>query len=363
MTDTNRAQLKDLLFSLLREIGPSGREGRAAKKWQQHASQFGVVRKDVNGNSYVEPRSTVAYNPAPTAHRIVLTAHIDEIGFVIQSIDDSGVLWIDEVGGWDAQVLAGQRVVILHEGAEVCGVVGRPAIHLIEESELGKASKIKDLWIDIGAVSKEDAERRVSIGDMGVVDVQPLELSDTRWASRAMDNRVGSCVVLEAFRRLVSEGCGMPVSAVVTSMEEVGLRGAKTAVEATKADIVIAVDVTFATDVGEPDKKQLGEHALGSGPVITRAAFHSPVLEALLIKAAKDLGIKYTTQAAGYSTGTDADAFSLGGRGVATGLVSVPLRHMHTPGEVVDFNDIEATVQLLVAFCKLVTADTDLQDR
>src|SRR5918997_867110 len=294
------------------------------------------------------------------AARVMLSGHIDEIGLIVTHIDEKGLLRFTGVGGWDPQVLVGQRVRIQTKAGEVVGVIGKKAIHVMEPEERKKVSEIKGLWIDIGAKDGDEAKGMVRVGDVGVVDQDLLELPNDRIASRSLDNRMGAFVVLEALRLLSEEeGVNAEVVAVASVQEEIGLYGARGAAFGLDPDAAIAVDVTHATDTPGIPKNEHGDHALGSGPVITRAANLSPVVTDGLIEAAESEDIAYTLEADSRSTSTDADAIQFTRAGIATGLVSAPNRYMHSPNEIVALEDLENCACLIAAYVKGLKKDTD----
>ena len=343
----------EFLKRLLSTPGPSGNEGAAAKIWREEAKGFAEVRGDRMGNSF----ATLNAGGSP---KVMLSGHIDEIGLMVTHIDDKGLLRFTGVGGWDPQVLVGQRVRLQTEKGEVVGVIGKKAIHVMEPEERKKVSEIKSLWIDVGAKDADEAKGMVRIGDVGVVDQDLLELPNERIASRSLDNRMGAFVVLEALRLLSEEeGVGAEVVAVASVQEEIGLYGARGAAFGLDPDAAIAVDVTHATDTPGVSKNENGDHALGSGPVIKRATNLSPLVSEGLIAAAEGADIEYTLEADSRSTGTDADAIQFTRAGIATGLVSVPNRYMHSPNEMVDLEDIEACAKLIAAYVKGLGEDTD----
>ncbi|MGE0159577.1 MAG: M42 family metallopeptidase [Gemmatimonadales bacterium] len=352
----------DLAFleRLLDAAGPSGFEIRAARVWRQEAERLAdEVSVDVYGNSFA------SLNPAG-APRVMLAGHIDEIGLQITHIDDDGYLYVAEIGGWDPQVLVGQRVRILAREVAVTGVIGKKAIHLIEREERDKASKTKQLWVDVGASSRaEVASLGVRVGDPMVLDQAMVRLGADRIASRAIDNRIGAFIVLEALRMLTRARLQSSVIAAATVQEEIGYSGggARTSAYALEPDLAIVVDVTFSSDVPDVDKKEVGERRLGSGPVLTRgSASHDSLFEALA-RIAEAEGIPYTVQAAPKATRTDADGIYLTRRGVPTALVSVPNRYMHSPNEVVSLEDVRNTARLIAAFARSVGSATDFTPR
>lgn len=354
----NAAPALDLSFleRLLDAPGPSGFESRPAREWRREASGFAEVRADVVGNSYAAWQE----DARPLA---LLAGHVDEIGLQVTHVTKEGLLRFGTIGGWDPQVLVGQRVRILAKDGDVPGVVGRKAIHLIEPEERKKAAKVPKLWIDVGASSREElAEMGVRVGDPAVLGTGMVRLAGDRIASRAVDNRVGAFVVLEALRLLAGggKGCVAGAVAVATAQEEIGYSGggARASAFGLAPDVALVVDVTHATDVPGVEKAEVGDHALGGGPVLTRGSSTHPQVFEMLAQAAEAEDIPYTIQAAPLRTSTDADAIHLARGGVPTGLVSVPNRYMHSPSETVAVSDLFHAARLLAAFVRLLDAET-----
>lgn len=343
----------DFLKKLLSVPGVSGYEAGVAHFWREEAARFSEVRADRLGNSFA------ALNPDGTP-KVMLSGHIDEIGLIVTHIDDEGFIYFAGVGGWDSQVLVGQRVGIQTKNGPVTGVIGKKAIHLMDAEDRKKVSEIKSLWIDIGARNGEEARELVRVGDSAVLDQDLLDLPNGRLASRSIDNRIGAFVVLEALR-LFSEAGELTagVVAVASVQEEIGAYGARASAYSTNPEVAIAVDVTHATDTPGSSKQEHGDHALGSGPVITRAPVLSGTVTDGLISAAERENIPYTLEAAGRYTGTDADVIQFSRAGVATGLVSVPNRYMHSPNEIVEIKDLEDSARLIAAYVKGLKADAN----
>ncbi|MDT8436475.1 MAG: M42 family metallopeptidase [Gemmatimonadota bacterium] len=339
--------MRDTLRRLLDAPGPSGFETAAAAAWRDEAERFADrVWSDVHGNSFAEIRP----DGAPV---VMLAGHIDEIGLIVHYIDDDGFLWVQGVGGWDPQVLVGQRVDILAREGPVTGVVGRKAIHLIRREDGDKAVKLKELWIDIGAASGDEARARVAVGDVAVIRSDTLELANGLLAARSIDDRVGAAVVLEALRLAAAGDCRARVVAVATVQEEIGYiagGGARTGAYGVRPDVGIVVDVTHATDHPTVDRKEHGDVKLGGGPVLSRGAALNPVVLRRLVEAAEATGIDVQLQALPSMTGTDADAVRMSRAGVATGLVSVPDRYMHSPNQIVSLEDVEKAAELIAGF-------------
>jgi endoglucanase len=350
----------DFLKRLLDAPGPSGFETAAARVWRAEAEGIADrVSVDVSGNS-----SAALGAGGP---RVMLAGHIDEIGLMITHVDDDGFLYVDGIGGWDPQVLIGQRIRFLTRAGHVVGVVGKKPIHLMKPDEKEKAARLQDLWVDVGAKDRAAAlERGIRVGDPGVVDCTLLELGGGLIASRAVDNRIGAFVVLEVLRALAAgERPGAEVVAVATTQEEIGFHGggARASAYALDPRVALVVDLTFSSDAPGIEKKQVGDHKLGSGPVLARGSAIHPLVFERLAETAEAEGIPYTIQASPRFTSTDADAIYLQRAGVATGVVSVPNRYMHSPNEVVSIDDIEATVRLMAAFCRGMKDDDDFIPR
>jgi putative aminopeptidase FrvX len=338
----------DVLRRLLTAPGPSGHEQAPAAVFRDACAEFAEVTHDTVGSTVARVAGT---GGGPV---LAIVGHIDEIGLIVHHIDDDGFLWFTSVGGWDPTILVGQRLEIATRNGPVTGVVGKKPIHLLQEEERRKAPELKHLHIDIGAKDGDDARSLVRVGDVAVIAGEPVELPNDRVISRSMDNRLGCFVAYEA-ARLVAEAGGAPgdVAAVAAVQEEVGdFGGARVATFALEPAIAIAVDVTHATDVPGGDPKVEGEHGLGSGPAISRGSTINPKVFDLLAETAEAEGIAYTLEVSAGTTSTDMDAMYLSRAGVATGLVSIPLRYMHTPTEIVDLADVEQCARLLAAFAR-----------
>jgi endoglucanase len=341
-----------LLDKLLRAPGPSGYEAPAAAAWREAAS-FATLSSDGIGSSVARI--------GEASPLLAVVGHIDEIGLVVRHIDENGILWFAPVGGWDPQILVGQRVEVQGPGGPVPGVVGRKPLHLLDADQRKKVVELKSLHIDIGAGDRDEAAAMVRVGDPVVIAGEPLQLAGGRSVSRAMDNRLGAYVALEALRRCNERGqLTASLAAIAAVQEEIGLFGARTSTFAVEPDLAIVVDVTHATDAPGIDEKELGSHALGSGPVIYRGATLSPRVFELLVEAAEGVEMPHTVGATGNSTSTDADAIQFARSGVPTGLVSIPLRYMHSPVEMVQLADVEAAVELIVAFAERLSDEIDL---
>jgi endoglucanase len=347
------------LKRLLDTPGPSGFEGPAARVWREEAATFAdVVTSDVAGNSMAE------VNPggSPT---IMLDGHIDEIGVIVQYIDDDGIVYFSPIGGWDCQVLVGQRIRFSGRSGDVIGVVGKKPIHLQKASDREVASKFTDLWVDIGATTRAEADARLQVGDPGVIDSRTMDFPNNRLVSRSIDDRIGAFVVLEALRRYAQNPGPARVVAAATTQEEIAWHGGGAIVctNCINPKMAICVDVTFATDHPGMEKKEIGDHKVGGGPVLSRGAMLSPVVFELLRATADRHQIPFSLHAAGRDTATNADAIHISREGVATALVSIPNRYMHSPNEMVSLDDVDRTATLIAEACRQITPTTDFTAR
>lgn len=345
-------------FGFLRRLldtpGPSSFEAAPARLWRAEAQRFAdQVEADVAGNSFARLEGT-------GGPQVMFAGHIDEIGVMVTHIDDDGYLSFDTIGGWDHQVFVGQRVVLLGRSGQVTGVVGKKAIHLMEREERDKVSKVEDLWIDIGAATRAEAEARIRIGDPGVLAAGVIEFPNGRLVSRCIDNRIGAFVVLEALRQLAENRSPATVTAVATTREEIAATGggARTSANRLEPQVAIVIDVTHATDYPGIEKRRHGDLRLGGGPAISRGASVSEIVFEMLVETAEAEKIPYKIEAASRDTHTDAEAIFNAHRGVATGLVSIPNRYMHSPNEMVALEDLDRTARLLAAFARKLAPET-----
>jgi len=346
-----------VLLELLQARGASGREQAPAKVWLEAASAFAQVSTDLVGTplALVAP----AHGYEAQARRLLVMGHIDEIGLMVTHIDDDGYLWFGEVGGWDPQILIGQRVVIDTREGPVRGVVGRKPIHLLRDEERKKVPETRELHIDIGARDGKQAAETVRVGDTAVIDAEPVQLPNGRLVSRAMDNRLGSYVALEAARQVAQAGGAQwELAAIAAAQEETTFGGSRTSAFALAPDAAIVVDVTHATDAPGIDVKSTGKHELGSGPVIARGSTLHEGLFELLAATARRKRIPFTIEANARTTGTDADAVHASRAGVPTTVVSIPLRYMHSPVELVELKDVANAARLIAETALALRSDT-----
>ncbi|OPL18113.1 MAG: hypothetical protein AVO35_06305 [Candidatus Aegiribacteria sp. MLS_C] len=345
---------KDFLKDLMKESSPSGYETSAAKVWREYAGGFShEVRGDYHGNSYA------VLNPGG-AISVIMSGHIDEIGLMVKSINEQGFLKISPVGGIDPHVIAGQRVYVHTRKGPILGVLGRKAIHLQKKEDREKISEIKDMWIDIGVKDGKEAQKLVDIGDVATIAVGLQKIRRDIYVARGFDDRIGAFAVLEALKLLSKEkGFKHQVTSVATVQEEIGLRGAITSAYNVHPQIGFAVDVTHSSDIPGIDKDLFGDIRLGDGPVIARGPNINPRVFELLARTAKDNKIPHKVIAESRGTGTDANAIQLSRGGIATGLVSIPNRYMHTPVEMVSMDDVENCSLLLAKAIASIKASED----
>jgi putative aminopeptidase FrvX len=343
--------LPDLLERLLTTPGPSGQERAAAAVWREAAASAGEVSFDVLGNSWVRVPGT---GGGPS---LALVGHIDEIAVVVTNLGDDGLAAVRPTSGWDPAVMAGQRVDVLTRGGAVPGVVAAKRGKR-KRGEDRKPVEGDDLFLDVGAKDGDELRSLIRPGDNVIWHGAPMALHGNRIASRAFDNRMGCYVALESARRIAESG-GAPgdVIAVAAVQEEVGdFAGSRTAAFATEPDLAIAIDVTDTSDVRGGDPDDDGKILLGGGPTLSRGPSIHPDVFELLYDTAESEGIPFVVEVTRGTTSTDADAVFLSRAGVATGLVSVPLRYMHSPIETLDLDDLENAVRLIVAFAHRLEA-------
>jgi putative aminopeptidase FrvX len=340
----------DFLKRFVDTPSPSGFERPAQKVWREYVSQFADrVDSDVQGNSI----GIINDGGSP---RVMLIGHCDEIGFMVNYVNDQGYIYFAPIGGVDPKIVPAKRVIIQTEKGPVKGVVGRTAIHMQDKEEQKKIPKIHEFWIDIGAKNKTEALRRISIGDPIVFDGGFDILSGKLAVARGFDDKMGAFAVAEALRILSrSKRLKAAVYGVASVQEEISFAGAHTSAFHIKPDVAIAVDVTNATDTPGVSRERYGEMKLGKGPAIDKGSSVSPAVEEMLKSVAGKRKIPFQTGASPRWTGTDADAVFVSRGGVACGLVSVPNRYMHTPVEVLHLGDLEQCSKLMAAFCQELT--------
>ncbi len=347
-------QLLDFFTELLESPSPSGFEQPTQKVFKQFVSSYADnVQSDVNGN-------VIAVKEGAGSKRIMLIGHGDEIGLMVKYIDDNGYLRFSAIGGVDVAILQGLKVDIHSSNGIVRGVIGKKPFHLMKKDGSEKQLIMEELWIDIGAKDKQEALSMVSVGDP-VTFIRGVELLPNGLInSKAIDNKVGIFIAAAVLKALEGKTTNASIYAVSGVQEEVSYKGSYTSTYQIAPDIGIAVDVTHATDYPSVDKAIFGDITVNGGPAVARGSRINPHVYELLIKSAKKTGIAYQIEPIPGDSRTDAEAIHISREGVAAGIVSVPCRYMHTPGEIVSLNDVEAIVTLLTEFCLAVNDDTNL---
>ena len=354
----------NFLKALLTAAAPSGYETRAADIWATEARGFADrVSEDHYGNVYAEinpPAEGQAGRP------IALMGHLDEIGLIVSHIGDKGMIAFLGIGGWDPQVLVGQRIRLLAPDdstgeSDVLGVIGKKAIHVMDDKDRNKASKLEDLWIDTG-LDLEDVRRRVPVGTVGVIEQPPIE-QNGHLISKALDNRAGAFIVLEALRTMKAAGVTVHVVAVGTSQEEIGCFGAQVSGHNLDPVAGVVVDVTHETLQPGVDEKKYGVVPFGSGANLSVGAMISPVISRQMQAVARAQDIPFTLSASPRYTGTDADTLALVRAGVPTAVVSIPNRYMHSPSEMVRLSDVQACIDIIAAWVGSLSGEQDYTRR
>jgi putative aminopeptidase FrvX len=347
-----RMAAPDLLLELLQAPGPSGHEDEAAAVWREAASAFAEVSSDTLGTSFARVRA--AEVGAPT---LAVVGHIDEIGVVITNVEPNGLLSFITLGGISPEALHGQRVELLTEGGRLPAAIARKRLYPDQLRDRGRL-ELADLHLDIGASSREEAESLVRIGDAGVWVGPPVALPGNRLLSKALDNRLGAYIALEAARRVAEAGTAqVDVVAVAAVQEEIGPYGARTAAFGLDPQVALVVDVTPATDVPGGEARRQGRIELGSGAMIARGPILNRHVSDLLGSVAARDGIPHAFEVYSATTATDADEIHLARAGVPTGLLSIPTRYLHSPNELCSLDDVEAIVQLVAAFALALERD------
>ena len=343
----------DFFKQLLVTPGPSGYEQQIQKVVRDYASSFADrIETDLHGNV------TVSINPE-SDQRIMLAGHCDQIGMLVSYIDENGFIYAQTIGGWDPQQLIGQRMMIWTNEGPVAAVIARKPIHLLTDEERKQVVKDRDLWLDIGAADHEEAQDIVKIGDPITLELGFQQMRNNLANAPGMDNRTGVWVIIEAARRCSERNPGCAIHAVSTVQEEIGLRGARTAAFGIAPHIGIAVDVTHATDCPTIDKRQRGDISLGRGPVIFRGPNMNPKVTERLMDISADRDIPYQLSSLGRAAPNDSNALQISRAGVATGLVAIPNRYMHSAVETISLDDIDNAADLLSEFCGNVSPDDD----
>ncbi|MDU0458542.1 MAG: M42 family metallopeptidase [Geobacteraceae bacterium] len=342
------------LEKLLDAPSPSGYEQPAQRVFREYVTPFcDELTTDVMGNVFGRISGKGKNLP-----RVMIVGHTDEIGLQIKYIDDKGFLYFAAVGGVDAHLTPGKRVNVHTSAGPLPGVIGKRPIHLMDNKDRETVVKLESQYIDIGAQDKKEAQKLVRVGDAVTFESAFTRLQGDRVASRGFDDKAGCFVVAEVLRLVAASASKLSVDlyGVSSVQEEIGLRGGTTSCYTINPDVGICVEVDFATDQPDVEKKHNGEVALGKGPILARGANINPHLFELLSKAAAKEKISVQHTATPRATGTDANVMQISRGGVATALVKIPLRYMHTPVETVSLADLESAAKLIVAALASITS-------
>lgn len=328
---------------LLNTVGPSGYEEEPAAVFREYLNTFcDRVETDVMGN-------TVGVVNPDAEFRVMLAGHYDEIGFQITYISDDGMLYFRPNGGIDKLNVPASEVEIRTAKGIVPGVIGKKPIHLLSDAERDKAVRLEDMWIDIGAENRKEAEAMVAVGDPVALRRNVRFMGKYRVMSKALDDRIGAFVVAEVLRKLAKRKINVGVYGVGSVQEELGCRGVIAGTYNINPAVGFAIDVGFASDLPDISKKKFGDVKLGAGAMLAISADVNTVLRRRMIEIANDKKIPYQDVAAHRASGgTDTAAIQLSRGGTATALVSIPNRYMHSPVEMCDLRDVDAAVDLLV---------------
>lgn len=349
MDDASLQFLKDLLHA----PSPSGYERPVQDVVRRYAATFTAdVRTDWHGNVIA------AVNPTGSP-RIMLAGHCDQIGLLVKHIDDKGFLWVHAIGGWDPQVLIGQDVQVWTRSGPVAGVIARKPIHLQTPEDRKVVPEIKNLWVDIAVSDGNEARSLVAIGDPITVTLGYRELRNGMAAAPGMDNKVGAWTVISAAERVSRLNPQAAVFAVSTVQEEIGLRGVQTSAHQIDPQLGIVVDVTHATDCPTIDENQYGRIKLGKGPVLYRGPNVNPVVFDRLVDLAGSQQIPIQINGLATAASNDAAQLQLSRGGVATGLVCIPNRYMHSPVEVISLYDLDHAANLIAQFGASLDSQSD----
>jgi endoglucanase len=343
----------DFLKELLETPSASGYERPVQDHVRAWAQQYAdEVRTDRHGN-------VIAVLHPTGQPRIMLAGHCDQIALMVQHIDENGYLYVQPIGGWDMQVLLGQHLTVCTKNGPIPAVISRRAPHLLTNEERNKVPQFTDVWIDIGVKDRKEAEALVTPGDPVTFALGCRPLRNNLLAAPGLDDKVGVWTVFETLRLLAGRPLKAAVYCVSTVQEEIGLRGATTSAYGIHPAVGIAVDVCHATDTPGNDKKQLGDTRLGNGPALFRGPNINPRVFERLAQTASSHEIPVQVRGAPRATGTDANVIQLSRDGVATGLLGIPNRYMHSPVEVVSLDDLDRAARLLAEFCLTATPELD----
>lgn len=337
------AEIKNILYDLLRTSSPSGYEEQAIGLFTKFIAPYvDGIYTDIMGNCIAHKKGN--------GKKILLMAHADEIGLIISHIDEKGFLYFKEIGGLDTNILPGQRVSINGKNERIVGVIGKKPVHLQDQSENTKDIKSEDLWIDIAASNKKEATEAVQLGSIATIISDPVIMSNSLVSSKSLDDKIGLVTLIGVAQNFYESDNDYDIYFVASVQEELGARGAQTVTERIMPEIGIIIDVTHATDYPTMSLIKDGDIKLGEGVVISLGPNMNKEVAQDLMNIATSNNIKHQIEIIAHPTGTDARMVQVAGSGVKTGLISIPCRYMHTPNEVVSLRDADNAITLLTKF-------------
>jgi endoglucanase len=348
---------REFFYDLLRTPSPTGAEQPIQRKIHEHFKGVAhAMEPDVHGNLIL------SLNPK-AKRTIMLAGHCDQIGFLVKYISPEGYIYLDALGGTDSGVILGEHLVIHTKSGPLEGVVGRKPLHLQQGAEVQQIPVKNKIWLDVGARNEQEVRESVCVGDYVTFRLGVTELRNDLIAAPGLDNKAGLFVCLEALRACAAAGCKVGLHVVSTVQEEIGSRGAATATSKLSPDVGIAVDVIPATDDPGYDlpPQQYVPCKLRGGPTVSTGPNTNPVVERMLVDAARRLDLPYQPDPSGKTAANDARVIQTADSGVAAASVGIPQRNMHTQVEICSLADIDNAVKLLVAFVQSVDDHTDFR--
>ncbi len=348
---------EEFLKKYINNASPTGFESPGQQIWLDYIKPF-------VDEYYTDTYGTAVAIINPEAkYKVVIEAHADEISWFVNYINDEGFIYVTRNGGSDFQIAPSKKVNIHTANGIVQGVFGWPAIHVRDKEDEPKPTN-KNVFIDCGCESKEEVEKLgIHVGCVITFDDEVFKLNNRYWVGRALDNRIGGFMIAEVARRLKEKGDKLPFGLYIVNavQEEIGLRGAQMIAQRIKPDVAIITDVCHDTSAPLYDKIKSGDQKGGKGPVLTYGPAVQNNLLKMVIEVAQNNNIPFQRAAASRTTGTDTDSFAYSNEGVASALISLPLKYMHTTVEAAHKDDIENVINLIYAFVVQMKADHDFR--
>jgi tetrahedral aminopeptidase len=345
------------LEKYLNNASPTGFESSGQEIWLEYMKPY--------TDSYISDiyGTVVGVINPEASYKVVIEAHADEISWFVNYINDDGYIYVRKNGGSDHMIAPSKRVNIHTSNGIVKGIFGWPAIHVRNPDNEEKPT-LKNIFVDVGCSSKKEVEKLgVHVGSVMTFDDELMELNNAYWVGRALDNRLGGYMIAEVTRRLHDKKVKLPYALYIVNavQEEIGLRGAQMIAERIKPDVAIITDVCHETTSPAYKKMECGLQKAGEGPVLTYGPAVQNNLLKMIIETAEKEKIPFQRAAATRATGTDTDAFAYSNSGVASALISLPLKYMHTTVEAAHKKDVEQVINLIFSFLKQLTPNHDFR--